>query len=534
LTPAYHAVERHIAHQGAWAAFQQNPTLFYYLSPTDFNLGVFSIAGMCGGLVLFMTGSGNALLLALLWVLYMSIVNVGQSWYSFGWESQLLETGFLAIFSRPLWSFEQIPPANSESPLLLSVVCWGYQWLIFRIMLGAGLIKLRGDDCWRDLTCMHYHYETQPIPSPLSFFFHFNAPSWHMFETFANHIIEVLLPWFTFLPRPLRILNGVMQIGFQLTLIASGNLSFLNWLTLLPSIWLLDDAIWSALFPASTVARARENVVPNIEKEKASTGNLFPMSPRKLYTFIGICLACLLVRESVPVVLNLASSRQAMNTSFSPLKIVNTYGAFGSITRERNEVVLQATDAVNLSGKVEWYDLEFKCKPGDVNRAPCFISPYHLRIDWLAWFAGFQNYQHQPWLVSLAIKLIHADRQAFALLASQGNERWAGAPGRVGGETKRPVRFVRALHYEYKMQDTAASAGVLENCGSEKGACQLGEWQHGVWWRRRFLREYMPPIGLDNPSVVQFLRAHHMEDAAKQASSSSLSEGAARGPRDEL
>src|SRR5438309_8770194 len=35
---------------------------------------------------------------ALLWVLYLSIVNVGQTFYSFGWESLLLETGFLAIF----------------------------------------------------------------------------------------------------------------------------------------------------------------------------------------------------------------------------------------------------------------------------------------------------------------------------------------------------------------------------------------------------------------------------------------------------
>ena len=32
-----------------------------------------------------------------------------------------------------------------------------------------------------------------------------------------------------------------------------------------------------------------------------------------------------------------------MNTSFDAWKIVNTYGAFGSITKERTEVVLQGT-----------------------------------------------------------------------------------------------------------------------------------------------------------------------------------------------
>jgi hypothetical protein len=96
----------------------------------------------------------------LLWVLYLSIVNVGQAWYSFGWESILLECGFLAIFLGN----DRVAP-----PLL---VMWLARWLVFRIEFGAGLIKLRGDACWRDLTCLYYHHETQPMPGPLSWFFH--------------------------------------------------------------------------------------------------------------------------------------------------------------------------------------------------------------------------------------------------------------------------------------------------------------------------------------------------------------------------
>ena len=85
------------------------------------------------------------------------------------------------------------------------------------------------------------HYETQPVPNPLSFYFHHNFPSFHKLETMVNHIVELFTPWFMFLSRDLRIMNGVFQIIFQLILISSGNLSFLNWLTILPSLCFLDE-----------------------------------------------------------------------------------------------------------------------------------------------------------------------------------------------------------------------------------------------------------------------------------------------------
>ncbi|CAM5441562.1 Lipase maturation factor family protein OS=Streptomyces rimosus subsp. rimosus (strain ATCC / DSM 40260 / JCM 4667 / NRRL 2234) OX=1265868 GN=SRIM_035310 PE=4 SV=1 [Streptomyces rimosus subsp. rimosus] len=80
---------------------------------------------------------------AVLWAMYLSIVNVGQTWYGFGWESLLLETGFLAVF---LGNDDIAPPV---------LVMWLLRWLLFRVEFGAGLIKMRGDHCWRDLTCLH-------------------------------------------------------------------------------------------------------------------------------------------------------------------------------------------------------------------------------------------------------------------------------------------------------------------------------------------------------------------------------------------
>ena len=172
----------------------QLPSLFWF-GISDQGLSIFAWIGFGLSLVV-LGGYANAILLAILWAMYMSIIHVGQIWYGYGWETQLLETGFLSIFLCPLLDGRPFP--KCRPPLF---VIWLFRWLGFRIMIGAGLIKLRGDPCWRDLTCLYYHYETQPIPSPLSRYLHF-APHWfHKFGTAWNHFIELIVPWFSFGPR---------------------------------------------------------------------------------------------------------------------------------------------------------------------------------------------------------------------------------------------------------------------------------------------------------------------------------------------
>ena len=163
-----------------------------------------------------------------------------EVWYGFGWELQLLETGFLAIFLCPL--FDGRPFPKRPPPV---VVIWLYRWLIVRIMLGAGLIKLRGDECWRDLTCLVYHYETQPVPNPLSALLH-DLPVWfHKIGVLFNYVCELIAPFFAFGPRRARHVAGVLMVSFQLALILSGNLSFLNWLTIIPALACFDDSLLS-------------------------------------------------------------------------------------------------------------------------------------------------------------------------------------------------------------------------------------------------------------------------------------------------
>src|SRR5438874_911577 len=170
------------------------PTLFWF-GCSDLGMSIFAWVGFALSLVV-LAGYANAILLAVLWLMYMSIVHVGQDWYGYGWEIQLLETGFLAIFLCPLLDARPFPRRPPPAPIV-----WCLRWLVFRIMLGAGLIKLRGDACWRDLTCLDYHYETQPIPNPLSRWFHFQPHAAQAASVVYNHVTEVVAPWLLAWPR---------------------------------------------------------------------------------------------------------------------------------------------------------------------------------------------------------------------------------------------------------------------------------------------------------------------------------------------
>ncbi|XP_008058055.1 lipase maturation factor 1 [Carlito syrichta] len=330
-------------------------------------------------------------------------------------------------------------------------------------MLGAGLIKIRGDQCWRDLNCMDFHYETQPVPNPLAYYLH-HLPWWfHRAETLSTHFLELLVPFFLFLGRQMCVLHGALQVLFQVVLIASGNLSFLNWLTIVPSLACFDDATLGFLFPSGP--GGLKDRVLRMQREDPGA------QPEKRYgclvrRTVNLALGVLVAWLSIPVVLNLLSARQVMNTSFSPLRIVNTYGAFGSITKERTEVVLQGTASANVSAPgAVWEDYEFKCKPGDPKRRPCLTSPYHYRLDWLMWFAAFQTYEQNEWILHLVGKLLANDPEARSLLALNPFE------GRA------PPRWVRGEHYRYKF--------------SRPGGRHAAE---GKWWVRRRIGPYFPPL----------------------------------------
>lgn len=445
-------------------AMTYTPSVFWLLdwSNMDMNLDCVALLGLGLATFVLITGCANMIIMLLLWILYHSLVNIGQIWYSFGWESQLLETGFLGIFLCPLWSLRAVPLHTPPS----RIVIWTYRWLIFRIMLGAGLIKIRSDRCWRDLTCMNYHYETQPVPNPVAYYMH-RSPWWfHQFETLVNHFVELIVPFFIFLGRRMCIINGILQILFQVLLIISGNLSFLNWLTIVPSIACFDDGCLKFLFSSKT--DGVKDQVLRIQADKASGRQPPPRYGTLVRRVMSISLGLLIIYLSVPVVLNLLSSKQVMNTSFNSLRIVNTYGAFGSITKQRTEVILQGTSSLDPNDAAAvWEEYDFKCKPGNLTRRPCLISPYHYRLDWLMWFAAFQTYEQSEWLIHLAGKIIANDTQALSLMAFNPFEG------------RQPPRWIRGEHYLYKFSRPWGKHAA-----------------EGKWWIRKKIGPYFPPVSL--------------------------------------
>ena len=197
-------------------------------------------------------GYANLPMLLVLWAIYGSYERIGQTWFGFGWEIQILETTLLCAALAHPWDPR---PLAARSPPTTAIVL--LRWLVFRIMLGAGLIKLRGDSCWRDLTCLDTHFETQPSPNPLSAWFHHQPHVVHAVGVAFNHVVEIIAPWFVFGPRRLRLIAGCAMALFQSVLIVSGNLAFLNWLTLVPVLACLDDDFILRLVPRRSRAWLR-------------------------------------------------------------------------------------------------------------------------------------------------------------------------------------------------------------------------------------------------------------------------------------
>ena len=167
---------------------------------------------------------------------------------------------------------------------------------------------------------------------------------------------------------------------------------------------------------------------------------------------------------------NMLSSRQRMNMSFNPFHLVNTYGAFGSIGRIRREVVIEGTDEPRLTGQTVWKEYEFKGKPGAVRRLPRQWAPYHLRLDWLMWFAAISPGYAQPWLTPFLQRLLRNDRPTLRLL-------------RHNPFPDSPPRYVRAQLYQYRFTTPAELR------------------RDRAWWHRTLVGQYVSPMTLQQTTV---------------------------------
>jgi hypothetical protein len=286
----------------------------------------------------------------------------------------------------------------------------------------------------------------------------------HRFGILWNHFIELIVPFFAFWPRILRIAAGILMISFHFILILSGNLSFLNWVTIVPLIACFDDQFLKKFMSKKIVHKAQ-----------AAAGHSYVYRYEKAVVWGLVVIVSLL---SIPVVQNLISSNQAMNFSFNRLNLVNTYGAFGSVGNERYELVLEGAQDNVITADTEWKEYDFKGKPTDVYETPPIIAPYQPRVDWQIWFAAMQRPEYNPWLLNMIWKLLENDSGTLSLLEKNPfpNE---------------PPKHIRVLFYRYKF-------APLNN-------------KEGKVWEREYIGVWLAPLSKETQGFYDYLKASGLE-----------------------
>jgi heme/copper-type cytochrome/quinol oxidase subunit 4 len=258
---------------------------------------------------------------------------------------------------------------------------------------------------------MYYHHETQPMPNPVSRSAHLLPKPVHRLEVLGNHFAQLVVPFFLFVPGVVGSVASLIVIATQLWLVISGNFAWLNVLTIVLAFSAVSDSFLHSVMPAFPL--------------DWGSGDDTPL----WFLIVVLAVTLVLVILSYWPIRNLLSRGQAMNASFNRWNLENAYGAFGSITRERYEIIVEGTTAENPQG-ADWREYEFKGKPGAVNRMPRQFAPYHLRLDWLMWFLALGS-PGERWFLPFLVRLLEADRATLRLLRSspfkEQRPRWVRA-----------------------------------------------------------------------------------------------------------
>lgn len=425
-------------------AFWYVPSFFWFDSSDKvLQLSCFVGAGLG---ILFSLGVMRPLLGLLLWALYLSVFSVGQTFLSFQWDILLLEVGFLAIF-LPKFKFFQIPwKSTAYRPIFHGL----FLWLLFRLMFSSGIVKLLSEDpAWTHLTALNFHYETQPLPTWIGYYAHQLLPAWFQKASVASmFFIELVLPFFIFLPRNLKQWAAWPLIALQVLIVLTGNYCFFNLLTIALCFFLLDDCFW---------IKEKE---PSLDFQQNKRGVL-----AKRFIGIPVILTVFLlsvVQFSGTLRLGIAWPRAVVDylAMLRPLRLTSTYGLFAVMTTERNEIILEGS----RDGR-QWVPYDFKYKPDDLKQRPKFIIPHQPRLDWQMWFAALGNYHRNPWLVRLCVRVLEGSEDVLGLF-----ER--------NPFPSKPPKYIRAAIYTYEFTDV-----------QEKR-------ETGHWWKRRRQGLYLKTLSL--------------------------------------
>ncbi len=447
-------------------------TEIWFSLPSIFWLNASNTALLSAGIiamvaaVLLILGIAPTLSLIVLWVLYLSIANAGEVFMSYQWDILLLEVGFLAILLSPLQVISPVWCGKSTSPLWREpkpspLTVWLLRFLLFRLMFSSGLVKLASQDpTWWNLTALTYHYQTQPLPTPLAWFAD-QLPVWFQkFSCASTLFLEIAVPIAIFAPRKLRSAAAVLLIFLQLLIAATGNYCFFNLLTIALCVLLLDDTCFGWL-----PKRLRESL--NRDNETTTRkGISIVWSKAKRPALVVVAVFVLLTGT----LQTLGGRLQTIGTPgtvmwnalefLSGLHLVNTYGLFAVMTTTRGEIIVEGSN----DGE-HWLAYEFKYKPQDPRRAPPWVAPYQPRLDWQMWFASLSNIYGNPWFERFVFRLLEGSPDVLKLLEKNPFH-------------DAPPRFIRARMFDYKFTDFAQKEKT------------------GNWWQVELVNEYMPPVEL--------------------------------------
>src|SRR5438477_865277 len=426
-------------------AYSLLPTLCWFNSSNGF------LHFLCGGGVAFslllILGIAPAICLTALFVFYLSLTIAGQTFLSFQWDILLLETGFLSIFLAPwqLWQKRgQEPPVSRAALFLLKL-------LLFKLTVMSGVVKLTsGDDCWWNLTALDYHYWSQPLPTMFGWWAD-QSPEWfkHLSVAFCL-VVEIIVPFLIWAPRRPRVIAAGLMIFLQVVIAITGNYCFFNLLTIALCLLLIDDGVAASLRDARTFRTAKR--LQDRLSIYSATVVIVATSPINAWLIFNA------FRPDAQWPRQLAFAYEHLE----PFRIVNGYGLFRVMTKDRREIVIEGS-----ADGIEWLPYEFKWKPGDLKRAPGWCAPHQPRLDWQMWFAALGTAQQNPWFIRLAICLLEGKRDVRQLFAHDPFPN-------------RPPRYVRAILYRYRF-----------TTANEHG-------QTGAWWRRQELGEYLPTVSLQD------------------------------------
>jgi predicted DCC family thiol-disulfide oxidoreductase YuxK len=404
---------------------------------------------LCGGgallSVLLIVGIAPILCLVLLFVCYLSLTVAGQDFLSFQWDILLLETGFLAIFLAPFrWRLRRDDNAPLSRPALFLL-----HFLLFKLMLMSGVVKLSsGDVSWWNLTALDYHYWTQPLPTVLGWWMD-KAPEWFKhFSTAFVLVVEIAGAFLIWMPRRLRLIGCGAIVLLQILIALTGNYAFFNLLAIALCLLLIDDAVWP---------RSRPTAAESI------AGWRWPIWVPALLILVTMPVNAMLLVSAFKPEAKWQWTMEVMYGVLEPFRLVNGYGLFRVMTKERPEIVIEGS-----ADGTTWQAYEFRWKPGALERPPKFVEPHQPRLDWQMWFAALGDLRQNRWLVGLVTRLLENTPEVVRLL---GNNPFP----------EKPPRFIRAEVYRYRFSTLAEHRAT------------------GVWWQRRDRRGYLPSVSLRGP-----------------------------------